>query len=125
MKIPYDLCCPSLQAKLLSRMCTKCKVYHATVRALKSHEKHCVSANRTANILRPKVLPTRIAARRQRELMCVIAEGDDEQQDEFEWMDSEDVDVDIKKAAPKKITIEFGTPVFSFKNIVSEWKNDD
>ena len=39
--LPYDAFCPTIQEKLLKRICPKCKKYHATIKSLSQHKRVC------------------------------------------------------------------------------------
>jgi len=103
--LPYDFACPTIHALLNRRTCGKCKKYFATIKSMKAH-----TVSRHSN---EPVEPTRrlavkrIAARRQRELMCVITSGEME---ELEWHDQDDVDHKDEGAIPH-VQIESGTPL--------------
>ena len=66
-----------------------------------------------------RVRPQRIAARRQREWMCVIAR-DDEIED-FEWYDDASVDT-TGLHIPSSTAVEHGTPVYSEDRRAPEWE---
>jgi hypothetical protein len=83
--LPYDTYCPSVQSQLVRRMCSKCGLYHASLASLKCHLQQCGIAQQVL-----RVRPIRVAARRQRELMAVIAYNDNE---DVEWLDEEMVDM--------------------------------
>ena len=67
--MPYDLFCPSVQSSLVDRVCKICHLYFASLVMLQQH------ASQLKQVVVPtkKVRPLRVAARRQRELMVVIA----------------------------------------------------
>ena len=83
--LPYDTYCPSVQQLLSRRICRKCGLYHASLTNLKEHLRACGVDD---NIQR--IRPVRIAARRQRELMAIIAFDDAE---DAEWLDEDLVDL--------------------------------
>jgi len=83
--LPYDAFCPSQQTMLARRVCKKCGLYHASLASLKVHQQNCgIQAE-----LEPRIRPIRVAARRQRELMAIIAFGENE---DVEWLDDDLVD---------------------------------
>lgn len=82
--LPYDAYCPSVHTILLRRTCKKCWLYHASLTAQKMHQRQCGVPDEPV-----RVRPLRLAARRQRELMAVIAFGETE---DVEWLDEDDVD---------------------------------
>jgi len=84
--VPYDAYCPSLQAVVGRRVCKKCGLYHASIVSLKSHQRVCGVEDAIPTL---RVRPVRVAARRQRELMAVIAFQEHE---DVEWIDEEFVD---------------------------------
>lgn len=89
--LPYDLYCPSVQSVLTNRICKICGMYFATHVMLK---KHCNGVHKTEGKVLPEVArvrPLRIAARRQRELMAIIALND--KVEVADWMDEDDIDV--------------------------------
>ena len=84
MLLPYDAYCPSLHSLLPRRMCRKCGLYHASLTSLRDHLRTC-GVNDTGQTVRP----VRVAARRQRKLMAIIAYQDME---DAEWLDEDFVD---------------------------------
>ena len=44
--LPYDAFCPTVQDKLLKRICPKCKKYHATIKSLTTHKRVCKESSR-------------------------------------------------------------------------------
>lgn len=91
---PYDLYCPSVQTLLAERMCKVCNIYFASQAMLRKHacEHRHHSLNDTSVVPRAHpTRPVRVAARRQRELMAVIAS--EENGECCEWVDEQDVDV--------------------------------
>lgn len=86
--IPHDLYCPSIQKVLNDRVCKSCHQYFASLVMLKSHQ----AEHKQAALSVPKrVQPKRVAAKRQRELMVIIA--NEENGESVDWMDEEDVDL--------------------------------
>lgn len=83
--LPYDAYCPSVQPVINRRICKKCGLYHASLSSLKMHQRLCGVQD-----IVTRIRPTRIAARRQRELMAIIAVNEAE---DAEWLDEEDVDL--------------------------------
>ena len=93
------------------RVCSGWGLYFASVKSLKSHKSVC-NANRQTIAIADlhKVCPLRVAARRGKEIMCLVQYKENE---EFEWHDEEDV-----KAignVPQQ-SVESGTPVISISN---------
>ncbi len=68
----------------ISKVAIICGLYYASITSLKGHQRQC-----GVQEIVPRVRPTRIAARRQRELMAIIALNEAE---DAEWLDEEDVD---------------------------------
>ena len=87
--VPYDLYCNSIHSQLNSRICPKCGIYHDSQKSKKQHEKVC-KVDTYVDIAPRRVRPVRIAAIRQRELMCVIKYS--ENVEDIEWLDEEEVD---------------------------------
>lgn len=80
--LPYDLFCPSVQSQLSERYCKECSLYFASKVMLKNH----TSMHKTAKILViSRVYPLRVAAKRQRELIAIIAHSENGPED-GEWI---------------------------------------
>jgi len=77
--LPYDCYCRSVQPILSRRICKNCGLYHASLTSLKDHQRAC-----GVHEVIQSVRPVRVAARRQRELMAIIAYNDAE---DAEWID--------------------------------------
>jgi hypothetical protein len=71
--IPYDLCCPTVKDYVNSRTCNVCKLYFPSQVMVAAHKKQVHPRVKVNDV--PLVRPVRIAARRQRELMAIIATG--------------------------------------------------
>lgn len=84
--LPFDAYCPSVQSVLMRRICKECGLYHASLTSLKAHTRTC-GIEQTVQRTRP----VRLAARRQRELMAIIAY--DNNMEDAEWIDEEFLDV--------------------------------
>lgn len=113
--IPHDLYCPSLKSALKDRICSSCGLYFASQVMLNDHKKvHNVSSSIK------KVRPIRIAAKRQRELMAVIAR---DHQLDCEWLDEDEVDSDELPPLNEK-PLEFPT-VNRELHMQSPWKEID
>ncbi|CAH2107555.1 unnamed protein product [Euphydryas editha] len=90
-QIPYDWFCPSVHDKLASRTCKECGLYHTSNKTLLQHLKILhLKQKRKVEVVR-RVQPTRIAARRARELLCIIGDENDGTED-AEWLDDDEVD---------------------------------
>lgn len=83
--LPFDAYCPSVQSMLMRRICKKCGLYHASLSSLKAHTGMC-----GVEQIIPRTRPVRLTARRQRELMAIIACDNVE---DAEWIDEEFLDV--------------------------------
>ena len=66
--MPFDAYCPSVQSVLMRRICKKCGLYHASMTSLKAHTRVCGIEQ-----IIPRTRLVRLAARRQRELIAIIA----------------------------------------------------
>lgn len=85
LQVPYDYFCPSVKQKLASRSCKYCGLYHASIKSMNRHYK--VHDKLPKAVL--KVRPIRVAARREREVMCVMQALGGEI---AEWVDEEEVE---------------------------------
>ncbi|XP_041371065.1 uncharacterized protein LOC121384651 [Gigantopelta aegis] len=123
--LPYDFACPSLQSELQKRICDRCGLYHASIKSMTSHSRMCrnkyPTLNHEAQAAVHRICPTRLAAKRQRELMCVIRYMENE---EFEWLDEDDVDIDGLEV-PTNISVVNGTPLLSPESRESPWENQN
>ena len=85
----------------------------ASIKSLKNHKKLCIAKGRQVNnevTDRDCVRPLRVAARRGRELMCVIRYMEME---DLEWHDEQDVQ--YSGNIPQHSGVESGTPVIPIK----------
>ena len=103
-RIPYDLSCPSAKGAIQKRLCCSCGIYFGTIKAVNKHKRCCNQAGQVVEE-ETRVRPTRIAARRQRELLCVMA------MQELEWHAIDDVDADGLEEDVADVREEIGTPV--------------
>lgn len=71
--LPYDVFCPSVKEYVQKRTCSACKLYFPSNVMLIQHKQVLHPRLKIADA--PKRRPVRIAARRQRELMAIIAAG--------------------------------------------------
>ena len=112
-ELPYDFACPSMQKSLRQRVCKKCGLYHASVKSLNSHKRIC-RHNAAAPTEEPRVQvrPVRVAAKRQRELMCAIRYMDEI---EYEWLDEEDLE-SFEVPMDCQVSLQTGTPVIPMIN---------
>ena len=116
--IPYDYSCPAAQNIMERRMCSKCRLYLASIRKVSLHEQmhkkqkttpsdipsEPPSKQSSETIQPPRLRPQRVAARRQKELLCAF------QFQEFEWMELDDVDTE-GLVIPPVSSIKSGTPI--------------
>lgn len=112
--LPYDYACPTIHPLLAKRVCTHCRIYHASVKSLINHKKVCTgSMNAAPPTSTNRIRPLRLAAKRQRELMCVfMSEGEEV----FEWHDDDEVDSE-GLTEPSTIVTKAGTPVIKRANV--------
>ena len=119
--LPYDLFCPSVQSQLSERCCKECSLYFASKVMLKKH----ISVHKTARVpVIPRVRPLRVAAKRQRELMAIIAHSENGPED-AEWIDEDLLDVqgmEIPSSESNRRTL----PVVSLEqHFRSRWAEED
>ena len=117
--IPYDYSCPSTKDVLTGRLCYHCGLYFGSIKSNVNDSSYCrTKAEASTAVVTRKVRPQRVAARRQKELLCAMAFQ------ELKWHAIDDVDfdfddnqVDISEVAPKS-----GTPVI--EDIQPVWSSD-
>ena len=114
--IPYDYSSPSVDQDMIKRrMCSHCGLYSSSLKAKSLHEASCrVTEGRIENTTE-RVRPLRVAACRQRELLCVMAFQ------EMEWVSMDVVDAedfDLSNITDDENENEFGTPVFDTDEVV-------
>lgn len=118
--IPYDLYCPSVQSVISDRVCKKCHLYFSSLVMLRNHS----LTHKQESLIVPlqRIRPQRVAARRQRELMVIIA--NEINGESADWIEEEDLDVKgIPIPHDKKI---HSIPVCSLKeHFNSPWENDE
>ena len=71
--LPYDFCCPTVKGYINNRTCSVCKQYFPSVAMVTEHKRQLHPRIKVSVALRCR--PVRIAAKRQRELMAIIAAG--------------------------------------------------
>jgi hypothetical protein len=71
--IPYDLCCPSVTNYIANRTCNICQLYFPSNAMVTQHKRELHPKVKISSA--PRCRPVRIAAKRQRELMAIIAAG--------------------------------------------------
>ncbi len=87
--MPYDQYCPSVQKDLHERCCNECGVYHASKVAARKYKQNV--HRQDLNLPIPKRRPVRIAARRQRELMCLLKDSLLENSEDVEWLNVDEI----------------------------------
>ena len=113
----YDFACPSIQGLIKKRTCGSCGQYFASLKSLKYHGKCCQEGNRQEL----KVRPVRVAARRQRELMCQLVGNS-----ELEWVDEEDLDTEGIHVPEYNLKDQSGTPVITMAEyMASPWDDGE
>ena len=120
--IPYDYSCPSVDQDMIKRrMCSHCGLYFLSLKAKSLHGVSCrVTESRIENTTE-RVRPLRVAARRQRELLCVMGF----QEIEGASMDEVDAkDFDLSNITDDENENEFGTPVFDTDEVVPILSNE-
>lgn len=118
--IPYDYACPSLDKEVLTRrQCQKCGVYHSSIRSATTHAKIHKNIPPPMNA---RVRPVRIAARRQRELMCLVANQMNLEDAEYEWINEEFVCYPSGLDAIPELHFQAGTPVVA--TVPPQWEED-
>ncbi|GBL99358.1 hypothetical protein AVEN_206775-1 [Araneus ventricosus] len=119
--LPYDLYCPSVQSVLPTCVCKHCGLYFASNVMLK---KHIIGVHKITGKCQPevgRVRPLRIAARRQQELMAVIAFT--ENVELAEWVDEDDID--IRGLTIPEDESDVKMPVYSInEHISSPWEEE-
>ena len=92
-----------------------------SLKAKSLHEASCrVTEGRIENTTE-RVRPLQVAARRQKELLCVMAFQ------EIEWVSMDEVDAenfDLSNITDDENENEFGTPVFDTDEIVPIWSDE-
>ena len=117
-EVPYDISCPSVKDNIKRFICTKCNIYIASIGKLKDHYSFCKNSHRI-----PKIKPTRIAARRQKEILAATINLENEE--ELEWfdedcLDTSNFDVDIIENKKKN---ESTAPLISInQNLQNLWE---
>ena len=121
--IPYDFACPSVQNSLQKRICSFCGHYCASIKSITDHMKKCTNKGNSEIdqmfISKPKIRPQRLAAKRQREFMCLVKYMENH---EYEWHDVDDLDISGLDH-PKEITIKDGTPILNVDDREPVWKD--
>ena len=119
--IPYHYSCPSVDQDMIKRrMCSHCGLYSSSLKAKSLHDASCrVTEGRIENITE-RVRPLRVAAHRQRELLCVLTF----QEMECASMDEADAeDFHLSNITDDENENEFGSPVFDTDEVVPIWSD--
>jgi len=87
-QLPYDFYCPSVQPIISERICKVCGIYFASKVMLQKHS----SEHKKSQVLSTKkIRPIRVAARRQRELMAIVAAVENGEQ--VDWIEEQELDL--------------------------------
>lgn len=130
-EMAFDYCCPTVQDQLKSRTCTKCGIYHATVKSLNSHKSFCnmknVHSTLNADVVAlssPRIRPIRVAARRQHEKMVVWKAR--LQGDHVDWFDVDDLDLEHVDLPPVDGVNPNCIPLINMDNYMEQvWEADN
>ena len=114
-QLPYDFHCPSVQCVLLKQIYKVCGLYFASKVLLKQH---VTIHNQTKEPPTRPVRPIRLAAKRQRELMVIIANEMDGPE-QAEWIDEEEIDLESLIIPPEVSTRSIAMPLVSMENHLS------
>ena len=118
--IRYDYSCSAAQNIMKRRLCSKFGLCLASIKELYLHEQmhnkqrttpsdissEPPSKQSAETVQPPRLRPQRVAARRQKELLCAF------QFQELEWMELDDVDTEGLVILPV-LSIKSGTPINS------------
>jgi hypothetical protein len=109
---PYDLFCPTVRHAVKNRTCDICNLYFPSQVMVAAHKTAIHKLIKTPDM--PQIRPIRIAARRQRELMAIIASGEME---DVEWLDESQVDT-------TGLTVPPQTPYTSRLPVIADLNGD-
>ena len=127
--IPYDYRCPAAQNIMERRLCSKCGLYLASIKEVSLHEQMHKNQKTTPfdipsepsskqfaeTVQPPRLRPWRVAAWRQKELLCAL------QFQELEWLRLDDVDTEGLVILAVSF-IKSGTPII--ENSKAIWIED-
>ena len=121
-RMPYDYSCPSVDQDMIKRrMCSHCGLHFSSLKAKSHHGAGCrVTEGRIENTTE-HVRPLRVASRRQRELLCVMAFK------EMECASMDEVDAEdfnLSNITDDENENEFGTLVFHTNEVVPIWSDE-
>ena len=72
----YDSSCEIIRDEVSQRICKTYGLYHGTIKAGVKHERSCQNRSKKTNTHQqlsfPRVRPVRVAAKRGREVMCIM-----------------------------------------------------
>lgn len=123
--IPYDFHCPSIQEALNNRICKICGIYFASNKSMLNHKKSIhINLKEDEHEKPVKIRPERVAARRAKELLCIMSS----ENEEVDWLDEDDVILDknnnflnSEESSAIKITEIESIPTW----LTSPWIEDD
>ena len=123
--LPYDIYCPSIQLLMFERICKICHLYVASQAMLKKHvQQHQRCMPGPSQILHAPqqqiIRPMRVAAKRQRELMAIIAYGE---MFSAEWLDEENVDLSGVSVPQESIQPEPMPIITIEEHLTSPWED--
>ena len=118
-EIPYDYSCLSVDQDIIKRrMCSHCGLYFSSLKAKSLHGASCRVTEGPIENTMECGRPLRVAARRQMELLCVMAF----QKMDWALIDEVDaVDFDLSNITDDENESEFGTPVFDTDEVIPIW----
>ena len=110
--VPYDFSSPVLSQDVIKqRICQRCGLYLSSLKAKSLHITSCrIDKNNHDEIEKLRVRPTRVAACRQSELLCVM------EFQEMEWAAMDEVDFDDLDNVANSET-DLGTPIIDADDI--------
>ena len=89
---PYDFSCEIIRDEVLKRICKTCGLYHGTIKPRVKHERWYLNRSKKTNTQQqlsfPRVRPVRVAAKRGREVMCIM------EYQEAEWLSLGECELD-------------------------------
>lgn len=109
-QVPYDIYCPSVESYLFKRSCSICGLYFSSYKATNQHKQ---SHKKQKMLPIAKIRPQRIAARRAREILCLMND------DDALWI--EENDVDTKDLPDVQVLNENEVPDLPVIDNLKEW----
>lgn len=98
-QVPYDLYCSSVKNSLNDRVCSTCGLYFASAVMLREHRK--IHKNSSTSTASTKIRPVRVAAKRQREWMAIVARGENM---DCEWINEDELDLSCLPESSSSVT---------------------